>query len=294
MKCTHIRFSSPLHGRISCEDAFVNTPYETEGMPVKADVMARFYDQSPALSTFLKENTEDVTAFIPKELQGIVIKIVLGDYGVWDGKMHLIHDVWVNSDYADDEELMGAIKEYITGQMSDGWGEGLEQREFGSETVRWETPYFDEYDLEFSKEEVRADALYFAEPWYDGFELKEHDREEEELDIHIQEVARFDRTYSDGFLRTIYLVSNLMERNILVQDCDTEEAKKNARWGDDIDCPTLICIDDDADLGKKVVFFDAFAREVQTPVGCRYQVFEKGKDAVMAEFKYAVATMLMA
>ena len=82
MKSTHIRFSSPLEGRIVGEEVFQGTPYQNEGMIIGADTMARLYEHNPRLSAFLQQEEEDLTQYVPEELQKFILKITVGDYGV--------------------------------------------------------------------------------------------------------------------------------------------------------------------------------------------------------------------
>lgn len=296
MKSTHIRFSSPLEGRIVGEEVFEGTPYQNEGMIIGADTMARMYERYPHLSAFLQEEEEDLTQYVPEELQKFILKITVGDYGVLNSKLCLIHHVWLSTevDNVAPEQMMDEIEEYILGQLSDGWGEGVEQREWMSETVRWNHPYYDEDCLEFQDEEYRGEVSYFVEPWKQGLELEEIDREEEDLEVEFQEVARYDRTNFEGFVRTIYLVTSSTQRNHLCRGVDTEEVEKLSMWHDPIETPTIIALDKDVESGVTRVCSKFIATEIQTPVGVKYLLFQNGKESMLTDLNYVIATMLTA
>jgi hypothetical protein len=66
------------------------------------------------------------------------------------------------------EEQYSLIVEWITGQMSDGWGEGLEGDTVFMETIQFTTTLFDEDTFEFTNEEQYYTAHYHIHPWVYG------------------------------------------------------------------------------------------------------------------------------
>ena len=143
MKTTHFRFRTPCYGRIYGDSVFEGTPYESEGQDIDASVMADLYERHPQLSQFLEGNKEEMTPYIDSGNKPLdfVIRLELGDYGVFDGRFCLVHHVWIKGqrDEISEEEIQ-AVEEYIMGQLSDGWGEGLEQREWMDHYIEWIHP----------------------------------------------------------------------------------------------------------------------------------------------------------
>ena len=125
MKTTHFRFKTLCYGRIYDDGVFEGTPYENEGQEISATTMARLYAKYPQLSQFLERNKEEMTQYIDSENKPLedVVRLELGDYGVFNGRFYLIHHVWIKGqiDEISEEELL-AVQEYIMGQLSDGLG----------------------------------------------------------------------------------------------------------------------------------------------------------------------------
>ena len=163
MKTTHFRFKTPCYGRIYGESVFEGTPYESEGQCIDASVMANLYERHPELSVFLDRNKEEMTQYIDSENKPLedVVRLELGDYGVFNGQFCLVHHVWIKGQLDEiSEEEIHAVEEYIMGQLSDGWGEGLEQRAWMSHYIEWSQPYFDTDSAEFEEEYFRDNVSY--------------------------------------------------------------------------------------------------------------------------------------
>ena len=158
MKTTHFRFKTPCYGRIYGDSVFEGTPYESEGQDIDASVMATLYERHPELSVFLDRNKEEMTQYIDSANKPLedVVRLELGDYGVFNGRFCLVHHVWIKGQLDEiSEEEIHAVEEYIMGQLSDGWGEGLEQREWMDHDVEWSRLYFDTDSAEFEEEYFR-------------------------------------------------------------------------------------------------------------------------------------------
>lgn len=76
-------------------------------------------------------------------------------------------------------DLVEKVKDYISGQYSDGWGEGFEQREVSSDTdydVDYEE-YYDEEAEETVREEVQVEVQMdtYVSPWWSNFSFEKVD-----------------------------------------------------------------------------------------------------------------------
>ena len=220
MKTTHIRFRTPCYGRIYGDSVFEGTPYENDGQEISATAMARLYESHPELSEFLERNKEEMTQYIDSENKPLedVVRLELGDYGVFDGRFCLVHNVWIKGqpDEISEEEL-SAVKEYIMGQLSDGWGEGLEQREWLNHSIEWSRPYFDEYSAEFEEEYFRDNVSYYLVPWKYEMKIIHLDSEECEIDVSAELIATMERK-EERFTRYVMSVKNELEVKSVVEE----------------------------------------------------------------------------
>lgn len=158
LKCT---FRTPLNGSIDCEilRSDLHGPKE-----LNSEQMATLFHRYAELHEFLDDNKEDLTHAVPEGLSSCILKAEFGDYTMYEGNLYLLTHVWV-----DENELSGdlrlKIQDWITGQLSDGWGEGLEQREWKVDRVCGTNTYFDEDTLDFEKSEDYYNAFYYVTPW---------------------------------------------------------------------------------------------------------------------------------
>ena len=72
----------------------------------------------------------------------------------FNGRFYGLAECKVDEDWTDRDTA--ELKEYLTGQYADGWGEGFEQRE----VARW-TEYEEEYD-EFEDESYETETTFYA------------------------------------------------------------------------------------------------------------------------------------
>ena len=220
MKTTHFRFRTPCYGRIYGDSVFEGTPYENEGQEINATAMARLYEGYSQLSEFLERNKEEMTQYIDSENKPLedVVRLELGDYGVFNGRFCLVHHVWIKGQLDEiSEEEIHAVEEYIMGQLSDGWGEGLEQREWMSHDVEWNRPYFDTDSAEFEEEYFRDNVSYYVVPWNSKMEITRLDYEECELDVSAELIATMERK-EDRFTRYVMSVKNELELKTVVEE----------------------------------------------------------------------------
>lgn len=220
MKTTHFRFRTPCYGRIYGDSVFEGTEYESGGLEIGATAMANLYERYSQLSQFLERNKEEMTQYIDSENKPLqyVVRLELGDYGVFNGQFCLVHHVWIKGQLDEiSEEELHAVEEYIMGQLSDGWGEGLEQREWLNHYVEWSHPYFDTASAQFEEEDFRDNVSYYLVPWNSEIEITQLDSEECELDVSAELIATMERK-QDRFTRYVMSVRNELELKTVVEE----------------------------------------------------------------------------
>ena len=254
MKTTHFRFRTPCYGRIYGDSVFEGTPYESEGQEISAIAMANLYESHPELSEFLERNKEEMTQYIDSENKPLedVVRLELGDYGVFDGRFCLVHHVWIKGqpDEISEEELL-AVKEYIMGQLSDGWGEGLEQREWLSHSIEWSHPYFDEYSAEFEEEYFRDTVSYYIAPWNSNMKITQLDSEECELEVSSEIIATMSLPFHQ---RQVIKLHGDLALKMFLKDCNQEHLAKTVQNSPPFNNPTYYLVRDvDGNSGIEVL-----------------------------------------
>lgn len=185
MKLMKYTFRTPLFGSIDCEEVLSDTDGRIDLSP---EQMCKLYDQGPELLLYLSENAQDLASCVPEEMDGAVLRAEFGDCAMISGKMWLRTYVWVDGDLT--ESRVETIQEWIIGQMSDGWGEGLEQLAWKTEAVRTPVLYFNEDYLEFEEDHENRRVAYYVHPWNSkDFEIYLEDAEEVEEDAELKVVA---------------------------------------------------------------------------------------------------------
>lgn len=262
MKTTHFRFSTPCYGRIYGDSVFEGTPYENEGQEISATTVARLYEKYPELSQFLERNKEEMTQYIDSENKPLedVVRLELGDYGVFNGRFRLVHHVWIKGQIDEiSEEEIQAVEEYIMGQLSDGWGEGLEQRAWLIQSVEWSRPYFDEDSADFEEEYFSDTVSYYLVPWNSGMKITQLDSEECELDVSAEIIATMERK-EDRFTRYVMSVRNERELKTVVEEPKVKNPNRIEECVGKYGYPMLLAFNKYFDDGGDLTFFDnAFA-----------------------------------
>lgn len=219
MKLTKYTFRSPLFGSVACEDLLVDTD---GGIDLCPSQMARMFDRHPELGKFLEDNKEDLTEALPEEMERVVLKAVIGDYSLFEGEINLFTHVWVEEPLT--ETGIEQIQEWITGQMSDGWGEGIEQRPYMTRTVRTTKPYFDEEELDVEEEDVSYEVCYYATPWDpDKFFVELYDSQEEEVKTATKVVAAINLP---GVNRQVFEITGTVELRMFMMKHNATELSR--------------------------------------------------------------------
>ena len=245
MKTTHFRFRTPCYGRIYGDSVFEGTPYEDGGQEISAIAMANLYESHPELSEFLERNKEEMTQYIDSENKPLedVVRLELGDYGVFNGRFCLVHHVWIKGQLDEiSEEEIHAVEEYIMGQLSDGWGEGLEQREWMDQDVEWSQLYFDTDSAEFEEEYFRDNVSYYLVPWNTKMEITRLDYEECELEVSAELIATMERK-EDRFTRHVMSVKNELELKKVVEELKVKNPNRIRECVGKYGYPMLLAFD---------------------------------------------------
>jgi hypothetical protein len=207
MKRYKYTFKSPLNGSIQCDDLFIDTRGRLE---LNAEAMALIYNEDDRLASFLENNAEDLTEYIREELKSIVHKLEVGDYGIFAGELCLLAHVWTTSKMTD--EQVREVMSYITGQYSDGWGEGLEQREWREDKVDIETPCFDVTEADWDVKRTYAYAYFYVRPWNrDNYSIELQYFEEEDIPDPepVVQSAKCELMPNGGYIvRTVYRLNS--------------------------------------------------------------------------------------
>lgn len=163
MKCTRLTFKSPLHGSVYCEGLVEEDDNRVDFGP---DGVLQMYNRGEDVRMFMTENCEDLKDCVPDELKKLVVKADFGETLEHDGQLYLVTHIYVNQEPT--EEQYSRIVDWVKGQLSDGWGEGLEGHIVLTESVKFTTTVFDEDTFEFTEEEQYHTACYYIHPWVYG------------------------------------------------------------------------------------------------------------------------------
>lgn len=209
MKCTKLTYTSPLHGTVVCEDVITDNDGRVDFGP---DGVLELYNRSTSVEHYIADREEDLVEHIPDSLKKLVVKAVFGHYTIKDDCLYLATEIYAKREPNTEEGTL--LEEWITGQLSDGWGESFEQNEVLEECVDIETVEFDPCTCEFERNSYRTEAYYYLHPWvYRDWSLELDNIEEVELDIFCPEplvhssycMLQDDGTYKT---RTVYKVAD--------------------------------------------------------------------------------------
>ena len=180
MKCLKYQFMSPLYGEVMC-DALIEA-YEGRVELDEESTLTLFNNHSE-FEAFLDDHMEDLAEYVPEQLKERVIKAEFGHHCAMDAGLRLLTEVTVKGESRLSTKEECELREWITGQLSDGWGESIEQRAVMTKYVDYHILRLDE-EGELVEEEECEEARYFFKPWISGrWSLVLFDIEEVEVDI---------------------------------------------------------------------------------------------------------------
>lgn len=179
MKCKKLTYLSPLHGSVQCEDlieeSYGREEFDSEGV-------FALYNRNYCVEEFLGSCVEDLVQYVPDTLKKLVLKAVFGKYSIIDGSIFLATEIYVKREPNTEEGTL--LGEWITAQLSDGWGEALEQNAVFEESITVSTKTFNATECEFEEDCYDTTAFYYIHPWTSldwSLELGEI----EEVDVYI-------------------------------------------------------------------------------------------------------------
>lgn len=186
MKCIKLTYKSPVFGSVQCEEL----PFEEERcIDFGPETAMRLCEKGPEVEQLFTDCAEDLAFAVPEELSHLVVKAVFGELDECYSELQLLTRIYVRQEPT--EEQHRQIIDWISGQMSDGWGEGVEQREVCSEEVAFENIEFDEESCSYEKNTRYATAYFYLHPWARGCQwtVELVGREPAELDIEEPDTA---------------------------------------------------------------------------------------------------------
>lgn len=180
MNCMKYTYKSPLNGSVYCEGLVNADDYRVDFGP---EGVCSLYNRDDSVMRFLTDHIEDLKEYVPDGLQGVVVSAVFGLAFIEDGEMYLLTEVCTRQELTPYQR--SELEDWIRGQLSDGWGEGLEQKEVFQEDIRFDITKFDEDECEFEQDYEYQTAQYYLHPWQygPGWSLTLSDMEQVEVDI---------------------------------------------------------------------------------------------------------------
>lgn len=179
MKCIKLTYLSPMFGSVECHELLkdLNNPID-----INPEGMKHLWSRQFEIQEFLESHVEDLKDHVPEILREVVVQATFGNHTIKNDQVYFSTEIYVRQELTEIQSM--ELTSWIAGQMSDGWGEGLEQYSAFYERVIYRKPFFDEFSCEFDYEENYAEAYYCIHPWRaNDFYLDLYSKEEVELDI---------------------------------------------------------------------------------------------------------------
>lgn len=144
--------------------------YETYTDDITAAHLTEWSDE---IKEFLENEKTELAQYIDDRyscIQGVVTEIYVG-VTVINGEMYGLTEITATRELSEDEKE--ALCQYLSGQFSDGWGEGVEQREFTTEKGTEEEEIYDEEEDETYYEEYDVTTYLYIHFWQsEGFKME--------------------------------------------------------------------------------------------------------------------------
>lgn len=183
MKCKKFTYVSTLHGSVESDELITNGIGRID---FGCDGVYSLYNRSEEVATWFNELYEELTKYVPEEFKELIVKAIFGKYIVVDGTVQLLTEIHVRQEPT--PQQYDKIQEWVIGQLSDGWGEGVEQKEALVETVKVNSTEFDTDTCDFEECSYRIEAKYYIHPWTSkGWCIECTGLEESDIDIPYEE-----------------------------------------------------------------------------------------------------------
>lgn len=164
MKIKKWTLKSPITASVCADFEFMNSNNGefTKNMDFNSRGAARLLDLYPEIQEYLTKELqiEDLIEYADFSCTEI-LRIEFGDWALQDGLLWHICNVYTKESL---EELPEEVLDFIQGQLSDGWGEGMEQNVVHQEKVETHTPVFDDMSG-FYQEETTENLEIYLHYW---------------------------------------------------------------------------------------------------------------------------------
>ena len=149
-----MKFYSPLTADFFPNDTedLGDSYNEYEGIPYTGEELTGYRDIiRNAIYEDVNDFSGDLMQYYPKN-DSVRRKVVRAVPNVDEVNGELVGSLWVDTDASLTDEEQAAFCAYITGQYSDGWGEGFEQREIDVGDGKLCVHFWQEHDFELKRD----------------------------------------------------------------------------------------------------------------------------------------------
>ena len=213
MECKKYVFKSPVFGSVYCEALTEERDNRVYFGPDGAYHLYNRDKDDGILEDIISELAEDLKEYVADGLKDIVVSALFGKFHLEDEKLYLLTEVCVKRTLSDEE--LYVLRSWITGQMSDVWGESLENWEVFIETINTTVPVFDSHLCIFYEDEHEAIAYYNYEAYQYGSEWSLELLRVDTVDIDVPEEVSLGQVVELSILkiphriRTIYTMPSV-------------------------------------------------------------------------------------
>ena len=148
-----------------------NKECQNDGEVLQPADLAEFCEE---INNLIKEDEYSNLAEYYDEGPGGILSIIPSVIVDVDGKLYSLTTIKADHELAAEEMI--DMLDYLSGQFSDGWGEGFEQRSFYECPEEIECEEWDEEEQEYYRESYTETAYFYISFWYSEKEGREPHR----------------------------------------------------------------------------------------------------------------------